>query len=492
MSSRNSNLPPDKYENQSAKRFRTNTPQKDQLKGKATTTQSDNLAEICLELVKCNRQLIRRTEQLIELLIENGLVPPDNDEDPKSVPVSYATVTKQPNIVRRSEVRKRNNNAIAGQPNNNRNAVIPPIIVEDMENRQQIWNAVLNITDKVSFCPINSKRYRICVNDNLENYTKVLQYVKGVGLKGNTYTPKDAKPISLLVRNLEYVDALDEEAIKAEYRKSGCEVIKAVKWSTKAMASKNKFFWLVQFQSKTDMAKLNEKNLILNVVVRYEKPLSRLEIMQCRNCKRFEHAKSSCFNDFRCIKCPTKHEPGKCELPDASKPYCCNCEKDGHPANSPNCPVYIGLLNRRKIGTGRQPSYRQLSSNDSFSLIGRKGKIVKATTSESVPESASEIVTEQTIQQTNVPKQSASGTIKKVRPNESNVKTKPDQHANTNEIQPNRNWQRTNRYENANTNEEDEGVSSEQLDELNRKADLCFVMLKKFKEDIDNGTFKKP
>lgn len=87
------------------------------------------------------------------------------------------------------------------------------IFFDDNDNRQQIWADVKQITDKVTISPINTKRYRICVTDNLENYRKVLDYVESAGLKGNTYTPKEHKPISLLVRNLEYVADLDEEKI---------------------------------------------------------------------------------------------------------------------------------------------------------------------------------------------------------------------------------------------------------------------------------------
>lgn len=347
--------PPDKdFESQKAKRHRFHASPNKIFSSDSTTVphQNVNIMEMCSELIKCNRELIKRNEQLIKILAENGLMPPQQHQEKIATePISYSNVLKRTNNVHRSEVRKSNNNTSECRRSTVKRNEIPPIVVEDNGNRQGIWKEVLKITDKVSFCPINSKRYKIIVMDNLENHSKVLAYVKGAGMKGNTYTPKDEKPITLLVRNLEYVDAINEETIKNEYKNSGVNVLKAVKWSTKTMASKDKFFWLLQFHSKTDITKLNEKNLILNVVVRYEKPMSKLRIMQCRNCKRFEHAKSSCFNDFRCIKCPDKHDPGKCELPDASKPYCCNCETLGHPANSPNCPVYFWLLSGRKTGT---------------------------------------------------------------------------------------------------------------------------------------------
>lgn len=323
------------------------------------------------------------------MITDNEIQVPSEEEAMEVQEDTFANIVKsmESSTVTRphfnlSAVRNANNNNNKATLNTsqantrNRSAEIPPIVVEDAGNRQKIWNDVCQITDKVTFYPINSNRYRICVTDNLENYQKVLDIVKGAGLKGNTYTPKDIKPISLLVRNLEFVEGLDEEKIKTEYNNCGVSVQKAVQWSTRMMASKKKYFWLLQFHPKTDLTKLKEKLLLFNVAVRYEKPTNKLKIMQCSHCKHFEHAKSSCFNDFRCIKCPDKHEPGQCQLPDTSKPYCCNCKKVDHPANSPNCPAYLKLLSRRKIGTDTPVQQHQnvAKDRDGFTVVGKNGK----------------------------------------------------------------------------------------------------------------------
>lgn len=382
------NVPPDKVdEDHAAKRMRQNTPSKND--NNRTTTTTLNSADY-VHLIESITYLKKRLDILEKTIVDNGIELPGDEEPMDIQEETFASMVKstQPGavVIRQptidlSEVRwnKNNNNTQRISQLNantrNRSALIPPIVVEDNENRKQIWEAVKKITDKVTFSPINSKRYRICVTDNLENYQKVLELVKSAGLKGNTYTPKEFKPISLLVRNLEYVD-VDETKIKEEFAKIGVVVLKAVQWSTKMMASKNKFFWLVQFHPKTDLAKLKEKRLMMNVAVRYEPPTNKLKIMQCGNCKHFEHAKSSCFNEFRCIKCPEKHEPGACELPESSKPYCCNCMKYDHAANSPNCPVYVRLLNRRKIGNDAQTQQQKnvKRDNDGFTVVGKNGR----------------------------------------------------------------------------------------------------------------------
>lgn len=332
------------------------------------TSEYSKLSKEVNELKKQNELVMKQNELLMKVLSENNISVPSGDPMETESPInssSFAEITKQHMNSSVNEVKIHNNNN-TGTVNNQRtaitqsgNAAIPPIVVEDNGNRQQIWNELRQITDKVTFSPINTKRYRICVTDSIDSYNKILEYVKG-----NTYTPKDSKPFTLLVRNLEFVDELNEEKIKKEYANARVDVLKASHWSTRAMSNNNRFFWLVQFNPRTDMTKLNNIRLMFNVSVRYEKPSSKLEIMQCRNCKRFEHAKSSCFNEFRCVKCPELHAPGECNLSEASKPYCCNCRKYDHPANSPKCPAYLLLLSRRK--GDKKPSERDNNKNSTL------------------------------------------------------------------------------------------------------------------------------
>lgn len=260
--------------------------------------------------------------------------------------------------------------------NRNRNSKIPPIIVEDNGKRELVWKDLLNITKNITFNPINAKKYRVSVTDNIDNYNQVLTYIKTKGLKGNTYMPSENKPISLLIRNLEYNTDIDEIIIKNEYKNMGFDVIKASHWSTSTMARNNKFFWIVQFNPLTDLKQLAKNRLICNIAVRYEKPLSKLELVQCRNCKKFQHSHTSCFNDFRCIKCPNKHEPGKCEYPSTSKAYCCNCDKIGHPANSPSCDYYLAILARKK--GQKEPNTENQTSKpnqqEGFTKVGKNNK----------------------------------------------------------------------------------------------------------------------
>lgn len=219
-----------------------------------------------------NVELNKRIEQL-EQIIGNPRNGETNDNGP-----SLAQVVKNASSGGNQKHNNNNNDKITSK-SANRNSKIPPIVVDDDGKRNEMVTELLKITDKITFSPINANKCRICVTDNLENYQKVLEFIKARNMSGNTYTPKEQKPITLLIRNLEFNTAIDEKVIESEYTKAGFTIKKVVKWSTKAMAEKSRYFWLVQFDPCTDMTKLNEKRLICNVAVRYEKPTNSLELM---------------------------------------------------------------------------------------------------------------------------------------------------------------------------------------------------------------------
>lgn len=66
-----------------------------------------------------------------------------------------------------------------------------------------------------------------------------------------------------------------------------------------------------------------------------------------------------------------------------SKLYCCNCRKYDHPANSPSCPVYLLLLNRRKGEKKQIQTKKDLQNNNNengFITIGKRGKPIRSHT----------------------------------------------------------------------------------------------------------------
>lgn len=108
----------------------------------------------------------------------------------KEVPENSSQATRNANNTSET-VNSSNNNSYANAvKSTSRNSKIPPIVVDDNGNKQKVINYILKITEKVNFSPINARKFRIYVTDNLENYQRVLEYIKTsemIGQKQNQY-----------------------------------------------------------------------------------------------------------------------------------------------------------------------------------------------------------------------------------------------------------------------------------------------------------------
>jgi hypothetical protein len=78
------------------------------------------------------------------------------------------------------------------------------------------------------------------------------------------------------------------------------------------------------------------------LMVRWEKiDPKRKRPTQCLKCQSWGHSARNCGRDYRCVKCTSIHEPGKCSRTTREgTAKCVNCDGD-HPANSRECPVFI-------------------------------------------------------------------------------------------------------------------------------------------------------
>jgi hypothetical protein len=107
---------------------------------------------------------------------------------------------------------------------------------------------------------------------------------------------------------------------------------------------------------------VNQHRIIGDLRVKWEKHKPKKKrYIQCANCQRWGHGKANCAMRSRCIKCKGVHEVGACTrvTKDEGEPFCVNCQKPGHPANSTSCEVYkrhvAGIEQRKKKIQQQQP-----------------------------------------------------------------------------------------------------------------------------------------
>lgn len=177
-----------------------------------------------------------------------------------------------------------------------------------------------------------------------EVHAKAMKLLQEEKPGGHSYTPKEGKKSVLVLKGLDECFS-DKEIINSLKEQTGV-VVEAKRMATPH--SKNNNYQLTNFLVTTTE---NEKNKLLKVfsinkqIIEWER-LKKKGLTQCYNCQRFGHIAAWCLYKYRCVKCKENHEPKKCKRVGKtdSKPYCCNCDKEDHPASWGGCPKAVELM----------------------------------------------------------------------------------------------------------------------------------------------------
>ncbi|XP_017796809.1 PREDICTED: nucleic-acid-binding protein from mobile element jockey-like [Habropoda laboriosa] len=171
-----------------------------------------------------------------------------------------------------------------------------------------------------------------------------------------TYTPKQDKVTTILLKNLE--GEFDPDTVLEHLKSKNIDnvVFKFVKKFTTQRSIKegrNLPIYLVQISQESKVDNLTQIKTLLHSLVSWEKLIKRDRI-QCKRCQRIGHVAFNCNLKYRCVKCNDPHNPGECprtSMTDA-QPYCANCKQFGHPASYRGCPKLVEI--KQKIEDKKQ------------------------------------------------------------------------------------------------------------------------------------------
>lgn len=242
---------------------------------------------------------------------------------------------------------------------------IPPIDVWTKESTT-VQNRLNEALPKYScvYSKINNAKFRIFTK-SLEIRKKVIEYLSKRGYQFNSYTPKDEKMINILIKNTDIDDA---DYIKNELKEIGIIPVKIQRHTTGYMRKNNiqSKIWHLVLAPKTDTKILfNTKNIGYHIV-KYEF-MKKPEITQCKRCQRFNHAASSCFLPYRCVKCAGEHQPGECPLntnDNITKPKCANCNGDHTANDAKQCNVFkkaIEIMKEKKAKKEKEKNGKSIT-----------------------------------------------------------------------------------------------------------------------------------
>lgn len=189
-----------------------------------------------------------------------------------------------------------------------------------------------------------------------ESRAVTLSILKEKNIPHFTFTPKEEKNTSLLLKNVpEEYDLQDviEELKTLEYYNK----IAKVSQLNKGKLARYKFY-IISVLPGQPIGEFLKLDLLFHTRVRIEKFINKDE-PQCFKCQRLGHMAKGCEMGLKCVKCAQAHTSEQCPIPkDSPKEMlkCAHCEGN-HAASYRGCPKIKELLKRKKLNSAQaQPA----------------------------------------------------------------------------------------------------------------------------------------
>lgn len=238
---------------------------------------------------------------------------------------------------------KPDNTKVGKEPNTRKNSFCPPIFIYNVNIKHLVAQLEAK-TPKINFKikNISKEKSKIYFADAMV-HANMMALLRESGVQSYSFTPKEFKQMSLILRGLCY--GLDPEEVKAALDLAVPEVVARVTKFTTSYSMKNKtdtgLFLITLFPDKGLSDVAHVKYLLSQTIV-WEKPKKKEEEIQCHRCQRWGHVSRNCNAQFKCVKCDQTHKPGECQRQrtDSSDPHCVNCGVAGHTANWKGCPTF--------------------------------------------------------------------------------------------------------------------------------------------------------
>lgn len=228
------------------------------------------------------------------------------------------------------------------------NAFCPPIFLYNVNIKhlvEQLESKNPKIVFKIK--NVNKHKSKLYLSD-VSVHTEMLSLLREKKISAYTFTPKELKQMSLVIRGLYHSSEVEE--IKRVLDAAVPGVVSKVTKFTTPFSTNNNFdtgLFLVTLVPGKKTGRCRSHKIPVKPVNYMGKTQKKKEHeIQCRRCQHWGHIARNCSSEFKCVKCDQKHLPGECsrkQLAD-SEPCCVNCKKTGHPANWRGCPAYQEYL----------------------------------------------------------------------------------------------------------------------------------------------------
>ena len=227
----------------------------------------------------------------------------------------------------------------------------PPIFLFDV-NIKRLVDQLEAKTPKITFKikNVNKKKSKLYLSDATV-HSEMMALLREKNIHSYSYTPKELKQSSFILRGLYHGTDVDE--VRSAMEKTVPNVVSKVTRFTTPYSVKNSYdtgLFLVTLNQGNSLSDISHIKYLLSQTILWEKPKKNDKEVQCHRCQRWGHIAKNCNSEFQCVKCDKKHPQGECQRTnsESSAPHCVNCGVSGHPANWRGCPAYRNYLASRR------------------------------------------------------------------------------------------------------------------------------------------------
>ncbi|GFX85973.1 nucleic-acid-binding protein from transposon X-element [Trichonephila clavipes] len=173
--------------------------------------------------------------------------------------------------------------------------------------------------------------------DDFDQYHELLHFVEKVKFQFCVITPKNERPIKVVLKGLPRNFKVDE--IKADLEELGFtpeKVNQLIGGQTKQTLP----VFLVTLPRNIENLKIFRLKTLSYLSIRVE-GYNGKGVTQCYTCRNFHHGSKNCHLSPRCLKCGEGHITRECPITERlDTAYCINCEMYGYMANWRGCPCF--------------------------------------------------------------------------------------------------------------------------------------------------------
>ena len=213
---------------------------------------------------------------------------------------------------------------------------------------------------------VNRQKSKLYISDTTV-HAEMMSILREKNIKSYSFTPKELKQVSLVIRGLYYKCEVDE--IKAALDNVVPGVISKVSKFTTSFSKKSSLdtgLFLISLMPGSKLGDVSGIKYLMNQTITWEKPKRKEKEIQCYRCQHWGHISKNCNSVFKCVKCSLPHQPGSCPR-DKSKdsdPFCVNCGESGHPANWRGCEVYKKYLSNKNERMTKAREVKSTANNN--------------------------------------------------------------------------------------------------------------------------------